>query len=162
MYAATAHRCRALVESDVEEIERAIELIKHAPRPVEVAGYYEDGAVIMLRAGHAGRARPLAQEAADRYVAAGAKLDEQRLRDRLGEFGFSVRERREAKPVTGWGALTETESYVAELVATGKTSAVIAEQMGVSRRTVESHLYRIYPKLGVANRVELIVASANR
>lgn len=55
----------------------------------------------------------------------------------------------------GVPTLTAREQEVAALVAEGLTSKAIAEQLVVSPRTVESHLYRIYAKLDVADRAEL-------
>jgi DNA-binding CsgD family transcriptional regulator len=51
--------------------------------------------------------------------------------------------------------LTPREGDVADLAAQGLTSRAIAERLFVSTRTVESHLYRIFPKLGVTTRDEL-------
>jgi CRP-like cAMP-binding protein len=51
--------------------------------------------------------------------------------------------------------LTKAERRVAELVATGCSNVAIAEQLLVSRTTVESHLKRAYLKLGIHSRVEL-------
>lgn len=53
-------------------------------------------------------------------------------------------------------ALTGRERDVVRLAAEGATNRVIAEQLYVSPRTVETHLGSIYRKLGVANRRELI------
>jgi DNA-binding CsgD family transcriptional regulator len=58
-------------------------------------------------------------------------------------------------------ALTPTEERVAELVTEGRTNREIAEALFVSVNTVEWHLSRIYRKLGVRSRSELI-ASAPR
>jgi pimeloyl-ACP methyl ester carboxylesterase/DNA-binding CsgD family transcriptional regulator len=52
------------------------------------------------------------------------------------------------------GSLTPAEHRVAEAVAEGLTNPQIAEALHLSRHTVESHLKRIYAKLGVT-RVEL-------
>jgi DNA-binding CsgD family transcriptional regulator len=52
-------------------------------------------------------------------------------------------------------ALTPTEQRVAELVGSGHTSAEVAEALFISVRTVESHLTRIYRKLGVRSRAQL-------
>lgn len=49
-------------------------------------------------------------------------------------------------------ALTAQESRIADLVAEGLTNREIARRMDLSPRTVGSHLYRIYPKLGVTSR----------
>lgn len=58
-------------------------------------------------------------------------------------------------PVSGWESLTLSERRVVELVGLGHTNADIADALSISRRTVESHLYRSYPKLGMSSRVEL-------
>lgn len=55
----------------------------------------------------------------------------------------------------GAPTLTSREQEVAALVADGLTSKAIAEHLVLSPRTVESHLYRIFTKLGVADRSEL-------
>jgi DNA-binding NarL/FixJ family response regulator len=44
---------------------------------------------------------------------------------------------------------------VAELAAHGLTNRQIAQALFVTTKTVEMHLGRVYPKLGVAGRAEL-------
>jgi DNA-binding CsgD family transcriptional regulator len=61
----------------------------------------------------------------------------------------------EARQTFGWGSLTESERRVADLVARGHSNKEIAERLYMSHRTVGSHLYRIFPKLGLRSRVEL-------
>jgi DNA-binding CsgD family transcriptional regulator len=51
--------------------------------------------------------------------------------------------------------LTPQELQIAAMAAQGLTNRDIAERLYVSHRTVSSHLYRIYPKLGVASRNDL-------
>jgi DNA-binding CsgD family transcriptional regulator len=51
--------------------------------------------------------------------------------------------------------LTPMELRVCRLLRAGDTNPRIAQQLGISRNTVESHLSRIYMKLGVATRHEL-------
>jgi DNA-binding NarL/FixJ family response regulator len=51
--------------------------------------------------------------------------------------------------------LTDREHEVAVLAAEGLTSKAIAERLVVSPRTVESHLYRVFSKLGVSDRAQL-------
>lgn len=61
----------------------------------------------------------------------------------------------EARPGFGFDSLSESELRVADLVAWGYSNKEIAERLYMSHRTVGSHLYRIFPKLGLRSRVEL-------
>jgi DNA-binding CsgD family transcriptional regulator len=58
--------------------------------------------------------------------------------------------------------LTSGERRVAALVAVGKTNREAAASLGVSPKTVEWTLTRIYSKLGVRSRTELAVLAARR
>jgi DNA-binding NarL/FixJ family response regulator len=49
--------------------------------------------------------------------------------------------------------LTPRELEVLGLVATGLRSRVVATRLGMREATVRRHLYNVYRKLGVANRV---------
>lgn len=51
--------------------------------------------------------------------------------------------------------LTGRQREVAELVATGMTSAEVADELSVARRTVENHLAAVYRRLGINNRAAL-------
>ncbi|MBM9507860.1 LuxR C-terminal-related transcriptional regulator [Actinacidiphila acididurans] len=51
--------------------------------------------------------------------------------------------------------LTDRERDIARLAAAGTSSRHIADQLGITVRTVDNHLYRIYRKTGVASRKEL-------
>ncbi len=51
--------------------------------------------------------------------------------------------------------LTSREREVAGFAARGLTDVEIAARLSLSRRTVETHLYRVYAKLGVSGRREL-------
>jgi DNA-binding CsgD family transcriptional regulator len=66
---------------------------------------------------------------------------------------LGLRPRRSA--VTGPDSLTPTERRVAELAASGLTNRQTAEALFVTVKTVETHLARIYQKLGIGTRTEL-------
>ena len=59
-------------------------------------------------------------------------------------------------PAPGPDALTPREAEVMELLQTGKSNAEIANDLHVSVETVRSHARRIYRKLGVKTRRELL------
>ena len=48
--------------------------------------------------------------------------------------------------------LTQTELHVLQLVAVGKTTSEIADELFVAEKTVKNHLANIFRKLGVKNR----------
>ncbi len=51
--------------------------------------------------------------------------------------------------------LTRRERQIATLASKGIKNVEIAKRLGLSVRTVESHLYRVYGKLGVSTRDKL-------
>ncbi|MFJ9775199.1 AAA family ATPase [Kitasatospora sp. NPDC101157] len=83
--------------------------------------------------------------------------------ERLGAAGWTDRARAELR-ATGTPArastlnlasLTWQERRIADLAAGGLTNKEIGERMHLSPRTVSSHLYRIFPKLGITARAAL-------
>jgi DNA-binding CsgD family transcriptional regulator len=55
----------------------------------------------------------------------------------------------------GFNALTKAERQIVALVAEGLDNGEIANRVFMSRRTVDSHLRRVYPKYDVTSRREL-------
>lgn len=52
--------------------------------------------------------------------------------------------------------LTPRESEILELLTTGATNQDIAAQLAVSCHTVKTHVYNLFKKVGVGNRVQLV------
>ncbi len=57
--------------------------------------------------------------------------------------------------LTAKGALSAQELQIARLAATGLSNREIGLRLFMSHRTVGSHLYRIFPKLGITSRSQL-------
>jgi len=57
----------------------------------------------------------------------------------------------------GANLLSKREEEVVRLVAEGLSNHVIAQQLHLSDHTVKNHLFRIFDKLGISNRVELVL-----
>jgi len=55
------------------------------------------------------------------------------------------------------GQLTAREREIAKLVANGLSNRQIAEQLFISRRTVDAHVEHIFGKLGITSRVTLAI-----
>jgi DNA-binding NarL/FixJ family response regulator len=53
--------------------------------------------------------------------------------------------------------LAKRENEVANLVSEGLTNREIAQKLGLSEHTVSNYLFRIYEKLGISSRVELVL-----
>jgi predicted ATPase/class 3 adenylate cyclase/DNA-binding CsgD family transcriptional regulator len=105
----------------------------------------------------------------------------QRLRDAMGDNDFDLawqegaamsrdeaiayaqRGRGERKRASsGWASLTPAELDVVRLVSEGLGNKDIAARLFVSPRTVQSHLTRVYTKLGLASRVQLAQEATRR
>jgi two-component system nitrate/nitrite response regulator NarL len=74
----------------------------------------------------------------------------------LGRMARRTRDRAHAK-----GRLTDRELEILEYVALGLTVKQVATRLEVSPRTIESHIARLYRKLGVRNRVQAISRAAS-
>jgi DNA-binding NarL/FixJ family response regulator len=57
----------------------------------------------------------------------------------------------------GASPLSQRETAVLEMVASGRTNTEAAEQLGVSVHAIKFHLASIYRKLGVSNRTEAAI-----
>jgi DNA-binding CsgD family transcriptional regulator len=92
----------------------------------------------------------------------GASWDAARVRGRLRRLGVRRRPVKIDRPKTGWEALTEAESAVANLAAHGCTNREIADKLYISPHTVHTHLRHVFEKLGVNSRVHLTRLVAGR
>ncbi len=61
----------------------------------------------------------------------------------------------EAPRVQQWTSLSPQELQIAVLASEGLSNREIAQRLYLSHRTVGSHLYRIFPKLGITSRTQL-------
>ena len=87
------------------------------------------------------------------------------LFERIEVRGFAERARRElvatgehsrVRSDATRDVLTAQEAQIARLVSEGQTNAEIASNLFISRSTVEYHLHKIYRKLGVRGRTQLV------
>ena len=70
----------------------------------------------------------------------------------------ALREPRPLKVINAEGSspLTEREMAVVQCVADGLTNKEVAAKLGVSPHTIKNYLFRIFDKVGVSSRIELI------
>ncbi|GID69911.1 LuxR family transcriptional regulator [Actinoplanes cyaneus] len=92
-------------------------------------------------------ARPVLRAALETLTALGVTPWAERARRELRATGETVRAAQDRT-----APLTAQELQIAQLAARGLSNQEIARQLYVSPRTVSTHLYRIYPKIGVRSR----------
>jgi DNA-binding NarL/FixJ family response regulator len=95
--------------------------------------------------------RSALRAARDAFDALGALPWGERARQELLASGERSRRR---SPET-WDLLTPQELQIAKMTADGLSNKEIGQRLYLSHRTVGSHLYRIFPKVGITSRSEL-------
>ncbi|MFJ8160129.1 AAA family ATPase [Streptomyces sp. NPDC096136] len=146
----------ALAMTAADEREAAAMFARAASHPDAARFPFE---LARIRLAHGIRLRHAQdREAARPHLAAAARAFE-----RLGAAGWAERARA-ALRATGVAprssashpvALTWQERRIADLAASGLTNKEIGRKMHLSPRTVGSHLYRTFPKLGITTRAAL-------
>ncbi|WP_316520045.1 LuxR family transcriptional regulator [Kitasatospora brasiliensis] len=106
---------------------------------------------IRLRHTKGGKAaRPALTSAAEAFERLGATPWAARARAELPSIDAAL-----ASAPTQIAPLTWQERRIADLAAGGLTNKEIGARMRLSPRTVSSHLYRVFPKLGITSRAAL-------
>ncbi|WP_344618428.1 LuxR C-terminal-related transcriptional regulator, partial [Dactylosporangium salmoneum] len=141
-------RCRGLAGGSEDDLVEALRLHTN---PFEAARTALLLGERLRRGQRPGEARAHLRAAWEAFERAGARPWARRAQDELRAAG----ETGQAPPAGALAALTPQELRIAGLVADGLSSREIAVQLFLSPRTVEYHLYKIYPKLGIGSRTEL-------
>jgi predicted ATPase/DNA-binding CsgD family transcriptional regulator len=161
-----AHRAQAKVlaltgraEEAVVHATQSAEHFAAAGSPVDEALARQLAAELHARLGSATRVQIEIARAKSLYASAGATwLSSELARD---ERRLAARAPRGRPGRSGLLAvLTTRERQIADLAAGGLTNQQIAEQLYLSRKTVETHLSRAFTKLGVQSRVALTLRMA--
>ncbi|MET9295913.1 LuxR family transcriptional regulator [Streptomyces sp. NPDC003077] len=147
---AVALRGRGLAEGAEEPLAEAVR--QHEGRPFERARSALVHGAWLRRQRRRTDARPLLKSALEAFERLGAAPWAERARTELRATGEQVTGGRAADAVD---RLTAQELQIARLAAAGVANRDIASQLFLSTRTVEYHLYKAYPKLGVRSRREL-------
>ncbi|RPF20391.1 ATP-binding protein [Myceligenerans xiligouense] len=155
---AVAHRCRALLApSDGADAHYDAALRLHARdgRPFERARTELVYGEWLRRERRRADAAVQLRAARRTFASLGAAPWAERAGRELVAAGGRVARAEPDGPGSALDALTPQELQVVRLAATGATNRQIGAQLFLSPRTVGSHLYRAYPKLGVSSRAEL-------
>ncbi|MFI6298589.1 LuxR C-terminal-related transcriptional regulator [Nonomuraea sp. NPDC050790] len=149
---ALAERCAALLEPDAEpHFRAALHLHEQDSRTFEHARTELLYGEWLRRARRKSEARTHLTAALERFDRVGARPWAERADAELHATGLTIR--RAAPGVLA--ALTPQELQIVRLAAQGLSNRDIAAQLFISPRTVGHHLYKAFPKLGVASRTDL-------
>ncbi len=121
--------------------------------PFERAQLQLDHGELLRRQRRISDARPFLSAAADTFTGLGARSWARRAEAELRACGVGAAD----PPATpeALADLTPQQREIVRLAGSGLTNREIADRLFLSPRTVSSHLYRSYPKLGVSGRHQL-------
>ena len=102
--------------------------------------------------------RAVLRAARDTFDALGCQRWSERARRELRASG----ERSRRRVPAARDQLTAQELQIAQLAAEGLSNREIGQRLYLSHRTISTHLYRVFPKLGITSRGELSTALGPR
>ena len=137
-------------------LRESIAVLARSPCRLEHAHALLELGAALRRANQRAEARERLREALDLAHRCGAGPLRTRAEQELAATG--ARPRRMV--LTGIESLTASERRVAQLAAAGASNPDIAQQLFVTRKTVETHLGHVYQKLGISSRQQLQAALA--
>jgi len=156
---AFAARCRALLqdpEHAEHEFQDALDRFAEANRPFDTARTRLMYGQFLRRLRRRSDARAPLRIAVETFERLGAEPWAERARVELRATGEAARTR-DPSTVT---QLTPQELQIARLVGAGNSNKDVAAQLFLSPRTVEYHLAKVFAKLGIASRADLIRQAA--
>jgi DNA-binding NarL/FixJ family response regulator len=147
-----AARARGLLAAGVDDEAFAEALDRHAELPFELARSRLCYGERLRRAGRRIDARAQLRAALDAFERLGARPWAERAQRELAGSGERARPRSDPPAAE---ALTAQELQIARAIAAGATNREAAADLFLSPKTIETHLTRIYRKLGLRSRTEL-------
>lgn len=148
-------RCRGIVADEHSfgyQFAKALELHEADLFPFERARTELCFGERLRRRGERRAARKQLQASAATFEELGAVAWTSRAHDELRASGARLR----TADAEGRDFLTPREAQIAEQVAQGKANREVAAALYLTPKTVEFHLTRIYRKLGIRSRTELV------
>ena len=158
-YPALLARCEALVaapEAAASAYEQALRLHEVADRPFDLARTRLLYGELLRRQRRPGQAREHLRAATEAFTRIGCVLWAERARAELRAAGETDGEPQDE----AFGRLSPQETQIVRMVGEGMSNREVAGQLFLSPRTVEYHLYKAYPKLGISSRSELVRLAA--
>ncbi|HET6869325.1 MAG TPA: AAA family ATPase [Solirubrobacteraceae bacterium] len=161
---AWADRAAAAVALDTGDLQAAANLAMRSAEaadagavPIEAALSRTLAGRALAAAGEPDRAKQQLEQAAGALDAVGAQRYRDAAERELRQLGHHIHRRSGAgdAEASGVDALTQRELEIARRIVDRRTNRQIAEELFLSRKTVETHIRNIFAKLGADSRVEV-------
>jgi DNA-binding CsgD family transcriptional regulator len=146
---------QGLMRRDVAALREAHELTREAETRLCSAVLTEHLGIVEADVGRRSEAVATLEEALASFIEMGAHFDAARVRAALRKLGVRRPRMAAARPDRGWAALTPAELSVVRGVGRGLTNRAVADELGVSSDTVNTHLRHAFTKLEIRSRREL-------
>ena len=147
-------------EHDVDALSEAVRILRATPRRDDLAAALADLARAAAAVGDREVAVRTADEVLGSYDAWRAAMLRRRLVEDLAAHGVRPNARRSAPRRAD--QLTPTEELVVAEVARGLSNPEIGQVLGISPRTVATHLTHVFQKLGIRSRSQLAALAATK
>jgi len=144
-------RGAGLLRESIATLERSSCRLEHARAQLELGA-------ALRRAKQRTQAREHLRAALDMAHRCGAESLKSRAEQELAATGARARR----VVLGGLESLTASERRIAELAAGGASNPAIAQQLFITRKTVETHLGHVYRKLDVSGRQQLATVLPQR
>ncbi|MBV9809595.1 MAG: AAA family ATPase [Solirubrobacterales bacterium] len=138
-------------ERRLEHLQTAVEVLRGSESRLEFAYALADLGAALRRDDQRSAARERLLEALELAQTCRSARLQDLVRDELSALGT----RAPRSAVSGHDALTASEARVARMAAEGMSNKEIAQALFVTYKTVDTHLYRAYNKLGISSRRQL-------
>ncbi|GAC1686905.1 MAG: helix-turn-helix transcriptional regulator [Gemmatimonadaceae bacterium] len=163
---AWADCCDALIAMIRRDARAAVPLLRGAAESLEAVPFTFDAARVrrklawvLWKSGDVEGARAELRRAHDTFAGLGAARELSDTRGLLRALGVRPPTRQSARTATG---LTDREAGIIRLVAAHQSNKEIGKALGISSRTVSTHLSHIFAKLAVGSRGELVDVARQR
>jgi DNA-binding CsgD family transcriptional regulator len=153
--AAVENRCRALLSSGMRAeglFRSAIDLLAPTVLRLDLARTHLLLGEWLRRENRPAEARGELRAAHALFTEFGSRSYAERARAELRAAGERARQR----AAESGSRLTPQEARVAQLAAQGASNADIAARMFIGQSTVEYHLHKVFRKLGVTSRTQMV------
>ncbi|MFH8535008.1 AAA family ATPase [Streptomyces tendae] len=155
------HHGQALLSAHTDEpgtaglFDAAQAAARASARPFDRARLALDHGAWLRRRRSFSAARTYLRSAHDDFTRLGALPWQSRARAELRAIGVSPRGEHAPRAAVGVSSLSAHEERIVRLAALGLSNREIGDRLVISPRTVASHLYKVFPRLGVSSRREL-------